>query len=429
MSAYRENAIRDFRTLLGGDGSNGASPQLLSSGISSISEAIISLIQSAETLHEHHYYLAKTFSTEMKCACLIHHYSFFSSFVSEKAFDALVSKEALIYESRKEANVYTITINVTRDWCHEGELSLEFKVNGNSLYIFSFTLIPGLLAGLPDQHALLISRMQGRAGRFPQIRQATREMSEVSPQAVLYAALLGIAQAIGVQHILGPCAANQVTCTDDKLKSYSQAYDDFFNSIGATGPQDGFYIVSASPPEKPLNSVKPGHRLRTRRKRNLKAEITASVLNSWREFMQLAPENQGGYGPVDAPKITLPQQRELNNCIAKLIDEKRKITELAGMIHTIACQILKRELFDIDWYLAKYPDVRAAGVDPVHHYLKHGAAEGRDPNAFFITRQYLAENPEVQRSGMNPLVHYCLFGASEGRNSVRRQCPPNTASD
>jgi hypothetical protein len=34
-------------------------------------------------------------------------------------------------------------------------------------------------------------------------------------------------------------------------------------------------------------------------------------------------------------------------------------------------------LFDTDYYLGTYPDVAAAGVNPLIHYLKWGRAEGR----------------------------------------------------
>ena len=36
-------------------------------------------------------------------------------------------------------------------------------------------------------------------------------------------------------------------------------------------------------------------------------------------------------------------------------------------------------LFDPDWYLATYPDIRTAGIEPLPHYLEHGAVEGRWP--------------------------------------------------
>ncbi|MFC3119983.1 hypothetical protein ACFOHS_23100 [Jhaorihella thermophila] len=40
-------------------------------------------------------------------------------------------------------------------------------------------------------------------------------------------------------------------------------------------------------------------------------------------------------------------------------------------------------LFDGDWYLAAYPDVAAAGLDPAVHFLLHGAEERRNPGAAF----------------------------------------------
>lgn len=35
------------------------------------------------------------------------------------------------------------------------------------------------------------------------------------------------------------------------------------------------------------------------------------------------------------------------------------------------------QFFDPDYYLNRYPDVRAAGVDPLNHYLEFGKREGR----------------------------------------------------
>jgi GT2 family glycosyltransferase/glycosyltransferase involved in cell wall biosynthesis len=73
-------------------------------------------------------------------------------------------------------------------------------------------------------------------------------------------------------------------------------------------------------------------------------------------------------------------------------------------------------LFDTEWYLAQNPDVAAAGTNPLVHYLRHGAAEGRDPNPLFDTDWYLAQNPDVAAAGINPLVHYLRHGAAEGRD-------------
>lgn len=79
-------------------------------------------------------------------------------------------------------------------------------------------------------------------------------------------------------------------------------------------------------------------------------------------------------------------------------------------------------LFDAQWYLAQYPEVAAAGIDPLVDYLTAGAYQGRDPNPLFNTRWYLSEYPEVASAGINPLVDYICFGADRG-------CDPNPLFD
>jgi GT2 family glycosyltransferase/ubiquinone/menaquinone biosynthesis C-methylase UbiE len=63
-------------------------------------------------------------------------------------------------------------------------------------------------------------------------------------------------------------------------------------------------------------------------------------------------------------------------------------------------------LFDRDWYLQNNPDVAETGVDPLIHYLRRGAREGRNPGPAFNSKQYLQEYPDVARSRVNPLAHY-----------------------
>lgn len=39
--------------------------------------------------------------------------------------------------------------------------------------------------------------------------------------------------------------------------------------------------------------------------------------------------------------------------------------------------LVRHDLFDGNAYLKRYPDVAAAGMDPLQHYILHGMAEGR----------------------------------------------------
>jgi hypothetical protein len=73
-------------------------------------------------------------------------------------------------------------------------------------------------------------------------------------------------------------------------------------------------------------------------------------------------------------------------------------------------------LFDTKWYLEQYPDIRVSGVNPLLHYVRHGASEGRDPNFLFDSDWYIDNNSDVRESGLNPLLHYIRIGASDGRD-------------
>ncbi|MGA3240759.1 MAG: hypothetical protein ABSG03_31185 [Bryobacteraceae bacterium] len=72
-----------------------------------------------------------------------------------------------------------------------------------------------------------------------------------------------------------------------------------------------------------------------------------------------------------------------------------------------------RRLFDAEFYLERYPDVRQARMNPLRHYLLHGAAEGRKPHRLFDPDYYLSNCPEARNSA-NPLLHFIETGGRLG---------------
>lgn len=91
---------------------------------------------------------------------------------------------------------------------------------------------------------------------------------------------------------------------------------------------------------------------------------------------------------------------------------RRMVSRLRRLLHGKKMN----PLFDREWYLQQYPDVKESEIDPYDHYLRHGAAEGRDPNPLFDTVWYLQQTPDVRERGANPLIHFYLHGAAEGRD-------------
>jgi hypothetical protein len=70
-------------------------------------------------------------------------------------------------------------------------------------------------------------------------------------------------------------------------------------------------------------------------------------------------------------------------------------------------------LFDEQFYLRRYEDVRQSGMDPLVHYVRYGAMERRNPNPYFHTPYYLGQCPEAAACRINPLRHFIEVGAGK----------------
>ncbi|WP_167760018.1 glycosyltransferase [Paraburkholderia pallida] len=71
--------------------------------------------------------------------------------------------------------------------------------------------------------------------------------------------------------------------------------------------------------------------------------------------------------------------------------------------------------FDSLWYLSQNHDVQAAGIDPLRHYVKYGAIEGRNPRADFDTRQFLVNRARTRRPRRNIFVEYLKWHNGQSR--------------
>lgn len=93
--------------------------------------------------------------------------------------------------------------------------------------------------------------------------------------------------------------------------------------------------------------------------------------------------------------------------IAKEIDEKDSISRKRD-IDTIRTSLL----FNEKWYREKYE--LGEYCDVAEHYLLQGWKEGKNPSDLFSTDEYLAMYPEVSKAGINPLLHFEQEGFEAG---------------
>lgn len=76
--------------------------------------------------------------------------------------------------------------------------------------------------------------------------------------------------------------------------------------------------------------------------------------------------------------------------------------------------IRRSGFFDREWYIETYKS-EVGTEDPISHYLRIGAKQGFDPSPDFSTSGYLDIYRDIKAAGVNPFLHYVKHGYKEGR--------------
>ena len=71
--------------------------------------------------------------------------------------------------------------------------------------------------------------------------------------------------------------------------------------------------------------------------------------------------------------------------------------------------------FNFHWYSNRYLRSADPAIDALEHYLNTGADTAYSPSPLFDSEFYLSTYPDVKLAQFNPLVHYVDHGATEGR--------------
>ncbi|WP_187274865.1 MULTISPECIES: glycosyltransferase [unclassified Methylobacterium] len=156
------------------------------------------------------------------------------------------------------------------------------------------------------------------------------------------------------------------------------------------------------------------------------AEAAASLASGFRqvasEVRQAERRGAARRGRLDSPlasNVPVPQLTWLSGAAPRENPQvsppmpSRGLRRRIPLFERTRIQLVAK-LFSPAWYRLRYPDVAASGMAPLRHYLRYGAAEGRDPHPLFSAAWYLEHAPDLRRFGFNPVVHYLTVGAAEG---------------
>jgi len=236
-------------------------------------------------------YLARGLTISQRAECFMHHYRRLPDLIPEQVLSQILLDEIPLDEIHEGDNRFTIKLTLSRRLDYQGELSLNFEVNGKMVFVLSFTIVPGWVVQSESEDVALISRMQGVRGCRDDIKLTTKALHDIAPQTLLIAALCGVAEAFGVNTMAGISATlhpdwelcNGKAVHEQAYDEFEQAYDEFFSELGAAKGPTNFYLSQLPPPGKPMTLIKRGHKTRTRIKRAFKRDIAQRVCRLLRE--------------------------------------------------------------------------------------------------------------------------------------------------
>ena len=183
--------------------------------------------------------------------------------------------------------------------------------------------------------------------------------------------------------------------------------------LSATVERDSALLASRG---RELEEVRA--RLQQERRRRTDTALRASAeAERWRRILarRLRARTARAIAPLSASTALAREvARRLRFGKSLLPGSTPLLSSLRPQFRRQAALITASGLFDPDFYLAKYPDVAEADLDPLMHYVLVGGAEGRAPHPAFDASWYLRQLPSGMRC--NALLHYLEHGWREGRS-------------
>ncbi len=215
-------------------------------------------------------YLANNLSRQARLGILYNHYDYLTQRVQSSFFTSLLTGMPLWQDCREEDGVMSIQLTFPSGIDFEGDLALTFAHNGVPLYNISFVVAPGRYVHSPQEQVLFVSRIQGTRN-FELIRQCTKSCHDITPAAILIAALQGVAAALNVNFLVG-------ISTEERLyDTITFDYNSFWESFQAERTQDNLFFLALPLVKTPIELIKGKRRERTLRKRQYKDEICEAV--------------------------------------------------------------------------------------------------------------------------------------------------------
>ena len=214
----------------------------------------------------HRHFLSRGFGGAERLACALDHFQFEQAHFTPTLLPALHGEGLLLWRDPAGHDLRLRANAATR---HEGPLSLLLGHRGEALHELSFAWIEASRLG-PDAGAgpvLFATRNQSVRPDASALARFRAEFPQNSPAYFAFAALNGLARALGQTRIVGVRDTHQIAYEACYATGFRRSYDDFWLGFGGLPLERHGVEIRVPVTVAPLSELKAKHRARARQRR------------------------------------------------------------------------------------------------------------------------------------------------------------------
>jgi uncharacterized protein VirK/YbjX len=240
----------------------------------------------------HRDYLVRNLGTRARIRCALQHYQFEDdTFNTAYKFAVYRAGGLPLWRRAASGSRFAITLAMASRMNAEGDLTIAFEADGKCLHRLCFSWVEGAMLGVDIPVLPFVARNQGRWTDSDLAFAAfERAFPNNSPSYFCFAAMQGLAQAVGVDRLVAIKSEAHPAYDPASAKHFANAYDGFWKTLGGIELAGPGYLIALPFHVKPLARLPGKHRRRAAIRREFWGEIGEAARGTLERKLKRIPQ-------------------------------------------------------------------------------------------------------------------------------------------
>jgi uncharacterized protein VirK/YbjX len=248
----------------------------------------------------HRDYLVSGLGARQRVQCVLTHYHFEETTFNSAYKQAVYADGGLtLWQHEQDGNDFLLRLEMASRANAEGDLTIALVAGGTCLHRLSFSWVDGAMAGVAAPMVPFIARNQGRwTDSGPAFESFEHVFPNNSPSFFCFAAMQGVAQAVGMQQVVAVKCASHIAYDPSQVKHFANAYDGFWKILGGIEMPGPTWLIALPFYLKPLADMPSKHRKRAAQRREHWRAIGDAARSTLQRHLLHARAHQEHAAPV-----------------------------------------------------------------------------------------------------------------------------------